>query len=512
MTIISSTPLRLVCLAAIIGTGIQAADSDTDYRWRILPNLGGGGSVNLTLTRHLDQGFTSSTNTVPLSSLHGLEPGDLWGGNVSFHIRRDAGTLYCKGAFVMGVGSGSVRFEADPHFVSELKAIGISFNEEQLPELVFEDVRLSTVRDLRASCACVRSIDDVLQLSHHGVDGHYLRQVTQLSSSPLDIEEVTAMKDHGLQTSLLEALKYGGYHMPARAAIELQDHGVDASFIREMAPQFKGDRTSDNLIKLHDHGVTAEFARSLREAGVTPSPDEIIQLHDHGVDAKMVRGVKDAGFDPSSATVIKLQDHGVSVEFMRSLREAGVTPSTDEIIELHDHGIDPKLIRATKDAGLELSPGAIIQLHDHGVEPPYVRSIEAALHSKLSVNALIALHDHGVSAEFAQKISDSGFAVRDEGQLIHLHDHGVPVELVAEVGRSHRSGWTADDLAQLHDHGVDANFLRSFDAVGYSQASVSELIELHDHGVTADYAHHLQSEGFGVLPVSKLIQMKDHGV
>lgn len=455
MKVISSTPLRLVCLAAI-AVGLRAADSDTDYRWRILPKFGGGDRINLTLSRHTDRGLTISTNSVPLSSLHGLERGDLWGGAVSFHIRRDAGTLLCKGSFVMGVGSGPVRFEPDPHFVAELKAIGISVSEDQLPELAFEDVRLSTVRDLRAGCACVRTIDDVLQLNHHGVDGRYLRQVSQFSSSQLDVEDVTEMKDHGVQVSLLEALKAGGYQLPARSAAELQDHGVDSSFIREMAPQFRGDRTAHNLIALRDHGV--------------------------------------------------------SPEFVRSLREAGAMPSTDEIIQMHDHGIDSATVRAAKDAGIESSPGAVIQLHDHGAEPAYVRSMEAALHAKVTVNGLIELHDHGVSPEFAQKISDSGFALRDERQLIQLHEHGVPADLAAEVARSHRAALTADQLVQLHDHGVDAAFLRSFDAAGYSSASVNELIELHDHGVTADYARHLQTEGFGVLPVNKLIQMKDHGV
>lgn len=456
MTPAASLPLRMAGLAGLLTAALFAADSDADYRWRILPHLGGGDTINLTLTRRSGQGWSTSTNSVPLSSLHGLEPSDLWGGAVSFHIRRDAGTLQCKGTFVMGVGSGPVRFEPDLHFTADLTAMGISFEEDQLPELVFEDVRLSTIRDLRGGCACVRTMSDVLDLTHHGVDGRYLRQISQFEGSHLDIEEVTELKDHGVQSSLLDALKSGGYQLPVRAVVELQDHGVDPSFIRAMAPQFKGDGTAQNLISLHDHGISAEFVRSLQAAGVTPNVDQIIQLHDHGV--------------------------------------------------------EPKLVRAAGEAGLDSSPSAVISLHDHGIEPEYVKSMDAALHSKVQVNGIIALHDHGVSPEFAKQMAGSGFAIRDEHELIQLHEHGVPVELAAEVARSHRTGITTDDLVKLHDHGVDADFLRSFAAVGYATASVNELIELHDHGVTAGYAQHLQTEGFGVLPVSKLIQMKDHGV
>jgi hypothetical protein len=458
MKINSSVPIRLLCLTGLVVGTLQAAETGDEYRWRILPHISTDGveRVNLSLTWHSGSGTVVSSNTVPLSSLHGLEPGDLLGGAVSFHIRRDSGILYCKGNVVMGVGGGPIRFEPDPHFVSELKAIGLSVSDDQLAPIAFEDLRLSTIRDLRTACSCVRSLDDARELSHHGVDGRYLRQVAQLSTSGLDVEDVAKMKDHGVPIALLEALKSGGYQLPTNSVTELQDHGVDPAFIRAMGPQFKGDRSAQNLILLHDHGVSAEFARSLREAGVSPSTEDMIQLHDHGVDAHMVR--------------------------------------------------------AAKDLGLEITPGAVIKLHDHGVEPQYARSMQGALHSKPTVDGLIELHDHGVSAEFAQQISDSGFGPCDPRQLIQLHEHGVSPELATQVARSHRSGLSVEDLVRLHDHGVDAGFLRSFDEVGYSNTSVDELIELHDHGVTADYAHHLQTEGFGVLPVGKLIQMKDHGV
>jgi hypothetical protein len=462
MKLISSSRNRLLGVAAFVLSGaltaLGATDFDDDFRWRILPHISNNpdSKVNLTLSRHSSFNTEVTTTSVPLSSLHGLEPGDFWGGPVSFHIRRDSGTLHCKGSFVMGIGSGSVRFEPDPYFISELKALGISMKEDQLASLAFEDLRLSTVRDLREACPCVRSLDDVRDLSHHGVDGRYLRQVAQLSSGPLDIQEITSMKDHGVQTSLLEALKYSGYQLSAESVTELQDHGVDASFVRALAPQFRSDRTARSLIALHDHGVSPEFARSLRDAGAILPAEEIIQLHDHGIDAQMVR--------------------------------------------------------TAKDAGLDATPNSVIRLHDHGVEPQFVRSMETVRHSKLTVDDLVELHDHGVSPEFAQQISASGFPVSDPRQLIQLHEHGVPADLAAELARSHRSSSSVNDLIRLHDHGVDAAFLRSFDTAGYSSASVDELIELHDHGVTADYARHLQAEGFGVLPVAKLIQMKDHGV
>ena len=451
-----TTSLRLVLLTGLLVSILLAAGSDSEYRWRILPNIGGD-EVNLTLIRREGLITTSHTNSVPLSSLQGLERSDMFGSVVSFHMHRDPGTLYFKGSFTLGVGSGPVTFQPDPHFAAELKEIGFrNVHEDQLFDLAMDNFRISTARDLRAACDCVETLDDVVELNNHGVDGHYLRQVTRLFSQRLRIEDVTQMKDHGVQIALLEALRSGGYRLPPSAAIELHDHGVPPSYIRELSAQYKGATDAHDLIELHDHGVPADLVRQLRESGVNASTNDIIQLHEHGTDAG--------------------------------------------------------LMRAAKDAGLDGTPISVIALHDHGVDPQYVREMPEALHAKVSADDLIKLHEHGVSPDFARRITDSGFELHDPDKLINLHEHGVPAELVAQTVRSHRVTFSADEIIRLHDHGVDAGFLRSFDEAGYTSVSADDLIQLHEHGVTPDYARHLQSEGFGTLSVSQLIKMKDHGV
>jgi hypothetical protein len=456
MRCVETKSFRLILLIGFLASFLQATEPDPEYRWRILPNIGQD-TVNLSLTRRAGFNTSSHTSSVPLSSLHGLEPSDIYGGAVSFHIRADAGTLFCKGSFALGVGFGSVSFQSDPYFLSQLKEIGFrNVQEDQLIDLAMDNFRLSTARDLRAACNCVETVDDVVQLNNHGVDARYLRHVTQLSSRTLTIEEITEMKDHGVQISLLEALRQGGYQLPARSVTELQDHGVGESFVREMGPYSKGAVKGDDLIALHDHGISPEFVRHLRESGVNASTDEIIQLHDHGTDASLVRSAKESGLD-------------------RSVTSA-------------------------------------ITLHDHGVDPQYVHDMSAALHAKITANDLIQLHDHGVSPDFALRIAQSGFEAHDAEQLISLHEHGIPTELLAQVVRSHRVKFTVEEIIRLHDHGIDAEFLRSFDAAGYADASVDDLIQLHDHGVTADFARKMQSEGFGGLRVSQLVKLKDHGL
>ena len=105
MRYVVTTASRLVLLAGLLACFLKAAEPEAEYRWRILPNIGGD-AVNLTLSRRVGFSTSSHTDSVPLSRLQGLERSDMFGSAASFRVRRDAGTLYCKGSFTLGVGSG----------------------------------------------------------------------------------------------------------------------------------------------------------------------------------------------------------------------------------------------------------------------------------------------------------------------------------------------------------------------------------------------------------------------
>ena len=228
-------------------------------------------------------------SSVPLASLEGLEHADLWGGSVSFRIRRDAGVLLCKGSFLLGMGSGRIEFQPNPHFANDLRDAGLgNVRDDQLFELAVANFRISTAREFHSACRCVETVDDVMELTNHGVDGHYLRQVTRLLPATITVQEIAELKDHGVDIPLLEALRSGGYQLQVRSVIELHDHGVDRAFIRDLSPQFAAARDANDLIALHDHGVSAEFVRQLTESGAKLTTAQIIELHDHGVTAEFI--------------------------------------------------------------------------------------------------------------------------------------------------------------------------------------------------------------------------------
>jgi len=62
----------------------------------------------------------------------------------------------------------------------------------------------------------------------------------------------------------------------------MRDHGVTASFIRELKDLGYERTPVEQLIRLKDHGVTAAYIKRMKERGYDVSLDEYIQLRDRG--------------------------------------------------------------------------------------------------------------------------------------------------------------------------------------------------------------------------------------
>jgi len=143
---------------------------------------------------------------------------------------------------------------------------------------------------------------------------------------------------------LLDALaQYGYTNLSVDNLIALRDHGVSGSLIAG-ATAFFGHPSVADLIRLADHGVYGSYLAELRSAGISGlSPDDAIRIRDHGVSPMLIAGLRSRGYSFNADTLVKLADHGVSIMYidsMQRLRSNG-RPSLDDIIRLHDAGFTP---------------------------------------------------------------------------------------------------------------------------------------------------------------------------
>jgi beta-lactamase regulating signal transducer with metallopeptidase domain len=143
---------------------------------------------------------------------------------------------------------------------------------------------------------------------------------------------------------LLDALAQHGYtNLSVDDLIALRDHGVSASLISG-ATTFFGHPSVADLIRLADHGVYGSYLAELRSAGVSGlSPDDAIRIRDHGVSPMLIAGLRARGYSVSADTLVKLADHGVSIMYIDSMQRLRTNgrPSLDDIIRLHDAGFTP---------------------------------------------------------------------------------------------------------------------------------------------------------------------------
>ena len=143
---------------------------------------------------------------------------------------------------------------------------------------------------------------------------------------------------------LLDALAQHGYtNLSVDDLIALRDHGVSGSLISG-ATAFFGHPSVADLIRLADHGVYGSYLAELRSAGISGlSADDAIRIRDHGVSTMLIAGLRARGYAVNADMLVRLADHGVSMMYIDSLQRlrSNGRPPLDEIIRLHDAGFTP---------------------------------------------------------------------------------------------------------------------------------------------------------------------------
>ncbi|MDE3155707.1 MAG: hypothetical protein KGN76_11425 [Acidobacteriota bacterium] len=69
-----------------------------------------------------------------------------------------------------------------------------------------------------------------------------------------------------------------------RLEVRARDHGVTATYIKDLTGAGLAMPGADALVRLRDHGVTGAFVKRARSAGYqAASVDELIRLRDRGL-------------------------------------------------------------------------------------------------------------------------------------------------------------------------------------------------------------------------------------
>jgi hypothetical protein len=269
-------------------------------------------------------------------------------GPVHLVINRDAGTLTFEGTTEKSHGTGTVSFEPDPAYVTEVsKLTGETLTPKRTLELALADLQLDYVRGIE-SAGYATSTSELLGLKFSGVTVQY---AVALRDAGYDFkaEDLRSLRFSGVDAEWAKKLRSGGYHFDANDLRNLRFSGVDA----DDAVKFRKagyELSANELRNLRFSGVSAEYAAAFAEAGYKFTPENLRKLRFSGVPDDYAAELKKAGYDFSAEQLTRLRFSGVPADYATALAVPDRKMLTaEQLINLRMRGVDSEAARQLRE-------------------------------------------------------------------------------------------------------------------------------------------------------------------
>ena len=196
---------------------------------------------------------------------------------------------------------------------------------------------------------------------------------TVLSATPPKADAAPASKPKGEPMGFLGELAETGYpKLSVDEIIAIKDHGVDAAYVEGMLAAGLGVPSVPELIRLHDHGVPPSFVAGMASSGLVSDLDfeTVIRLRENDARADDMMRIRALGFGPFAAgEVIRLRQNAATAETFAALKAAGANHAgISEAIEFRQLDVTVERIRDMERQGFHnLSVEQILKLRRAGI-------------------------------------------------------------------------------------------------------------------------------------------------
>jgi len=188
---------------------------------------------------------------------------------------------------------------------------------------------------------------------------------------------------------------------PHAAPSSPKPKGEPAGFLGELAELGYPKLSVDEIIALKDHGVDPSYVKGMLAVGLgVPGVPDLIRLHDHGVEPSFVASMVTSGFvtDLDFGTVIKLRENDVRGDDMGRMRAMGFGPfSAGEVIKLRQNGVDDATFAALQEAGADhAGVSDAIAFRQNDVTVDRIRDMKQQGFNNLSLAQILKLRRAGI--------------------------------------------------------------------------------------------------------------------
>ena len=294
--------------------------------------------VHLNLRMERARGYSNYGRTIALAELANLRRD---GRDVSFELRRPAGTFRFEGNGNAERAAGNYTFTPDANFRRALESAGLDdLTSMRMATLAINNVSVDDVRYLQRNVRGGFTTGELVRMLDHGAGPEFVREIYAAGFNGLSSQELTRTRNHGVDGEFIEGMRRHGIRLTLDQYIGARDHGVSPRYIGELK-QLGFNNDFQQMLRARDHGVDAAFVSELSAAGLDGlTLAQYVKLRDHGVDGDFATGFRDLGYkNLTDEQLTRLRDHGVTAGYARRQnREANRTLAIEELIRRKDHG------------------------------------------------------------------------------------------------------------------------------------------------------------------------------
>jgi len=283
----------LGCLIVIvIGSYVIVAQSAITGDWKADTKSDKPDKINISFERHTANGGRSQNgSTYDYSDLQGLTREQTQGGNVSFRLAREAGTIECQGSFTNGRGSGTFQFTPNQAFIDSMGSRGFDFEKNSSKHGTLPEDRLFTATTINLTTAFV---DDLLSANF----------------GPLDVDDLFKARIFNITPQFMAEMKATGFpNLGMEDLVKARIFKIDADYVRQVRAMGFDKEDFESLVKFRIFKVTPEFLNEVKSEGFgNLTAEEVVKFRIFKIDGDFIRQAKaeDPNVSPEDLVRMKI--------------------------------------------------------------------------------------------------------------------------------------------------------------------------------------------------------------
>jgi len=252
--------IRLALAIFLLAYAASTAQAQTPgKRWSLAFDRKDTQSAYLELSDNDPANFSHRSLMIPVSRLShaNFKPGDT-STAAHFEITAEAGTIVCDGVVNADSGAGKYTVRNDPQYVSQLRGLGLRFEDDDPSDLVsyiLHDMSVGYARQMKA-VTDVAEAERVLKMKKLDVTPQYVQTLNAATGQKLSGEDVIMAAKVDLRPEFIQQIRALRSDASIEEIVQLKKKDVPVDYVKA-ALKCRSNASLDDIVHDRKHGRSA---------------------------------------------------------------------------------------------------------------------------------------------------------------------------------------------------------------------------------------------------------------